>query len=54
VGKLRGEGGEKVRRKAYSDGSRAEFDGFEGVFDLEETAFGGECASWWGTDVSEC
>ena len=40
--------------KAYSDGSGAEFDSFERVFDLEETAFGGECALRWGTGVSEC
>ena len=45
---------ETARWKAYSDGGGAEFDGFEGVFDLEETAFGGECALWWGTGVSEC
>lgn len=31
--------------EAYSDGGRTELDGFERVFDLEETSFGGECAS---------
>ena len=30
----------------HSDGCRAELNGFEGVFDLEEAAFGGEGAGW--------
>ena len=29
-------------RGGDADGSRAELDGFKGVFDLEETTFGGE------------
>ena len=28
--------------RSYSYGCRTELDGFEGVFDLEEAAFGGE------------
>ena len=44
-----GDGGEGG---AYADGGGAEFDGFEGVFDLEEAAFGGEGAGvGWGALV---
>ena len=37
-----------------ADGGAAEFDGFEGVFDLEEAAFGGECAVYKFRRFSGC